>query len=102
MPVALTKPPEIKLPVEAGPVLRKPLLTLPVVLTVAAYTVPVPDTTPVPNNTLLAVTLPVVVTGPVRLTRLPVYVGKYAATLALLYDEPPPEIPVKNAPLPMK
>ena len=72
LPVALTKPPEIKLPTDAGPVLRKPLLTLPVVLTVAAYTVPVPDTTPVPNKTLLAVILPVVVTGPVRLTKLPV------------------------------
>ena len=48
-----------------------------------------PEMLPVtPKNPLViilpATTLAVVITGPVRLTRLPVYVGKKAATLALL------------------
>ena len=47
------------------------------------------DTLPVvlivPNALILPpVIVPVVVIGPVRLTKLPVYVGRYAATLALL------------------
>ena len=64
---------------EMRPVLIK---LLPVMLATLVMLPVTPKKPPV--MILPATTLAVVITGPVRLTKLPVYVGKKAATLALL------------------
>ena len=70
LPVADTGPLTVMFPALTLPVATLPPVMLPVALIV-------PEVCKFPP-----VTLAVVITGPVRDTRLPVYVGKYAATLA--------------------
>ena len=55
----------IILPAPIFPVLIPPLVTLPTMLIEFAYTVPVPDTVPDPNNKLPPVTLPETLRTPV-------------------------------------
>ena len=73
-------------------------LTIVVNMPLLAVTLPVAEINPAVNK-LPPVTLAVVITGPVSETKLPVYVGKYAATLVFEYV---PDIPVNCEPLPMK
>ena len=79
---------------EINPLVNK----LPPVILAAEVIVDVTDINP-PVRILPPVTLAVVITGPVNDTRLPVYVGRYAATLVFEYV---PAIPVNCEPLPIK